>query len=843
MTTVERIRPVAIEDEMRSSYLDYAMSVIVARALPDARDGLKPVQRRILYAMDELNLGPTSPYKKSARIVGEVLGKYHPHGDAPVYEALVRLAQDFTMRYPLVDGQGNFGSVDDDPPAAMRYTEARLSPIATEMLADIDLETVDFVDNFDGTLREPVVLPARLPNLLVNGASGIAVGMATNVPPHNLSEICDAVVLLIDKPDTTVEELLEVVKGPDFPTGGIILAGKDKADLLNAYATGHGRVIQQARVEVEETRGGRRQIVVHELPYQVNKAALVERIAVLARDKKIEGIADVRDESGRQGLRVVIELKKDVPAQPVLNNLYKHTALQSAFYINMLALVDGQPQVLGLRQALHLYISHRQQVVRRRSEHLLKKARERAHILEGLRIALNFLDEVISIIRNAPDVDAARKGLMERLNLSEVQAQAILDMQLRRLAALERQKLEEEYQGLLKTIAELEGILSDASKLMAVVRDETLKLKERFGDARRTEVRSEEVKEFSVEESILHEDVVIMLTQRGYIKRIPWNTYKLQHRGGKGVRGMTTRDGDDLQQVLVADTHDVVLLFTNLGRVYALKCYDITADSSRTTRGTPLANLLPIPEKERVTAMVAVPDMSQEDYLVIATQKGEVKAVGLSELANIRSNGLAIMDLENGDQVVSARLAGQNQYVVMVTQNGQAIRYPLAQVPRRSRAAGGVRGMRLAKGDLVVAMELAGEQGYLLTVSRQGFGKSTPLSDYRGQGRGGVGVRTFRVTPKTGPVADAKVVPELDDWEVLLSSAKAQVIRVSLEDIKAMGRNTSGVIVWRDREPDDYITAVTCFCPNGPKPGVAAPEAKKTVHRQRGSTNGRKASA
>ena len=808
-------RPVRIEEEMRSSYLSYAMSVIVSRALPDVRDGLKPVQRRILYAMHELSLRPTSAYKKCARIVGEVLGKYHPHGDSPVYEALVRMAQDFSMRYPLIDGQGNFGSVDDDPPAAMRYTEARLASIAEELLADIELDTVDFAENFDGSLKEPTVMPGLLPNMLVNGASGIAVGMATNIPPHNLGEICDAVGHLIDHPDAVVEELMERVPGPDFPTAGII---QGRSGILDAYTTGHGRVVMQARADIEDLRGGRQQIIITELPYQVNKASLVEKIAQLVRDRKIEGISDIRDESDRKGLRVVVELKRDSEAIIVLNNLYRHTSLRSSFNVINLALVDGQPQVLGLKRSLQLYIGHRRVVITRRSEHLLKQAKERAHILEGLRLALSRLDEVISIIRGSQDAAAARQNLVASLSLTEPQAQAILDMQLRRLAALEREKLEDEYRDLLKTIGELEALLADPTKVLAVVKEDTKKLKKRFGDPRRTEIRDEEAANHTVEELTLHQDVVITLSRRGYIKRIPIITYKLQHRGGKGVRGMTTREDDALQDLIVADTHDTLLFFTNKGRVYPLRCFDISGDTSRTTRGTPLINLVPLSEGEIVNTVLPVRERGIEGELLLVTRMGQIKALRLSSLANIRSNGLLAMKLKRGDEMVGAGLTEGESDVLIVTAMGQSIRFSSTEVPIRLRAAGGVRGIRLQPKDRVVSMGVAEPETNVLVVSHRGYSKCTPLSKYRRQSRGGSGILTFKVTRKTGPVAVSRIVDQGLNQEVMLISAKAQVIRISLEDIHSMGRNTQGIIVWRDREPDDHLASITCFRENGSSP-------------------------
>ena len=808
VTEAGNIHPISIEDEMRTSYLSYAMSVIVSRALPDIRDGLKPVQRRILYAMHELSLRPASPYKKSARIVGEVLGKFHPHGDSPVYEALVRMAQDFSLRYPLIDGQGNFGSIDNDPPAAMRYTEARLASIADEMLADIDLSTVDFTRNFDDSLEEPTVLPALLPNMLINGASGIAVGMATNIPPHNLREMCNAVVHLIDHPDAVVEDLMKLVPGPDFPTGAII---QGRSGIVDAYTTGHGRVVMQARAETEDLRGGREQIVVTEIPFQVNKASLVEKIAHLIKDKKIEGISDVRDESDRHGLRIVVELRRDIQAEIVLNNLYRHTALRSSFNVIMLALVDGQPQVLGLKRALQLYIDHRRVVITRRSEHLLKVARDRAHIVEGLRLALGRLDEVISIIRGSEDAAAARVNLVQRLSLSEVQAQAILDMQLRRLAALERERLEQEFRDLQNTIADLEALLADPLKILLTIKEDVQKLRKRHGDDRRTEIRDEEAVIYNVEDLTLHQDVVITLSRRGYIKRIPMETYKLQHRGGKGVRGMTTRDDDTLQDLVVADTHDTFLLFTDRGRVYPLRCFGIPGDTSRTTKGTPLVSLVPLSEGERVNTILPVHDLAGDGDLLLATRTGLIKAMPLRHLVNIRGKGLTAMNLKKGDELVSAGLATGTTDVIIVTEMGQSIRFASSDAPRRSRMAGGVRGIRLQRGDKVVSMGVPDPQSNLLVISSDGYGKCSSLEKYRRQSRGGYGIRTFKVTTKTGRVAMARVVEQGLNQEIMLVSAKGQVIRITLKEMRASGRITQGVIFWRDREPDDFLTSVTCL--------------------------------
>ena len=800
--------PVRIEDEMRTSYLSYAMSVIVSRALPDVRDGLKPVQRRILYAMHEMGIRPNSAFKKSARIVGEVLGKYHPHGDSSVYDAAVRMAQPFSMRYPLINGQGNYGSVDGDPPAAMRYTEARLAAIADELLADIDLNTIDFTVNFDDSLEEPVVLPARLPNMLVNGATGIAVGMATNIPPHNLGEVCDAICYLIDHPDCAIERLLRFVQGPDFPTGASI---RGKAGIIDTYTNGRGRIVMEATTEIEEVRGGRERILITELPYQVNKAHLVEKIALLVREKRVEGISDIRDESDRQGMRVVIELRRDAQANVVLNNLFKHTALRTSFNSIMLALVDGQPQVLSLKRTLELFVQHRQEVIRRRSEYLLKRAQDRDHIVQGLLMALNRVDEVIAIIRGSADVETARNNLMEQLQLSQVQAQAILDMQLRRLAALEREKLENEHQDLLKTIADLEALLGDPAKVLSEVKSETRKLKKSFGDDRRTVIHDEEIGGETLEQFITHQDVVVTLSQRGYIKRVPTEIYRTQHRGGKGVRGMATREDDALLDLVVVDTHETLFFFSNRGRVYPLRAFQIAGDTSRVTRGIPLVNLLPLSRGEQVQAMLAIQNPKEEYLLALATKMGEIKALKIGELSNIRAGGLIVMDLEIDDELVSVSQVGDAKDIVMVSERGQAIRFPVANLTPRSRSAGGVRGMRLIGGDRVIAMSAVLPNSHLVIVSERGYGKSTPLSRYPRHSRGGQGVRTFKVIPKTGPVAAARVVSAAAGQEIFVISAKAQVIRVTLEDFRVTGRDTQGVIIWRDREPDDYVASIACF--------------------------------
>ena len=802
------INPVRIQEEMRTSYLTYAMSVIVSRALPDVRDGLKPVQRRILYAMHEMGIRPNSQHRKCARIAGEVLGKFHPHGESSVYDTLVRMAQPFSMRYPLIDGQGNFGSVDGDPPAAMRYTESRLAPIADELLADIDQNTVDFLGNFDDSLEEPTVLPSRMPNMLVNGATGIAVGMATNIPPHNLGEICDAVSYLVDHPNCTAEDLIKLVPGPDFPTAGII---RGTSGIVETYNTGRGRIVMEAATEIEEVRGGRQRIIVSELPYQVNKAHLVEKIAHLTREKKVDGISDIRDESDRHGMRVVIELRRDAQPNIVLNNLYKHTSLRTAFNSIVLALVDGQPQVLPLKRSLALFIEHRQEVIRRRSEFQLQRARDRDHIVQGLLLALDEIDQIIQIIRDSADVEGARNNLMQQMGLTQVQAQAILDMQLRRLAALERERLEKEHAELLATIATLEELLANPAKILATIKTETRKLKKDFGNPRRTIIYPEEVVEQTAEQFITHQDVMVTLSQRGYIKRVPCDTYKTQHRGGKGVRGMTTREDDALMDLVTVDTHDTLLFFTNRGRVYPLRVFQIPADTSRTTRGTLLINLIPLGRGEQVQAILRTQNPKEGDLLILATSMGEVKALKEGQLSNIQARGLIVMDLEDGDELVGVSPLGDAEDVVMVSELGQAIRFPVIDLAPRSRTAGGVRGMRLKDEDRVVSMNVVTGNDRLLVVSKGGYGKSSRLSLYPTQSRNGQGVRTFKVTEKTGPVAIARVVPDNSDCEVFIISSKAQVVRINLDDVRVSGRATQGVIIWRDREPDDFVASVTLF--------------------------------
>jgi DNA gyrase subunit A len=801
---VGTVIPVKIEDEVQNSYLDYAMSVIISRALPDVRDGLKPVQRRILYAMDGIGLRHTSPYKKSARIVGEVLGKYHPHGDAPVYEAMVRMAQDFSMRYCLIDGQGNFGSLDNDPPAAMRYTEARLARIAEEILADIDKGTVDFAPNFDGTLNEPVILPTKIPNLLLNGASGIAVGMATNIPPHNLGELCDAIVYLIDNPDATIEELINLIPGPDFPTGGLIL-GRD--GIKSAYATGRGKIVIRAKAHIEEMAKGRYRIVVTELPFQTNKAALVERIATLIKNKKLEGIAELRDESGREGVRVVIELRRDGQPKQVLNNLYRHTGMQSAFFANMLALVDVQPRVINLKAALQHHINFRRQVLIRRSRFELEKAKEKAHILEGLKIALDHLSAIIATIRESETVEAAQDNLMKGYDLSQAQAQAILAMELRKLSALERDRITTGYAEVLKTISYLEDLLASPRKIDLSIKAEVEELKSRYGDERRTQLSAEEAEEFSTEDLIPHQQMVVTLSQRGYIKRLPSESYKPQHRGGRGVMGMMTREADAVQHLVIADTHDSLLLFTNRGRALPLKCHRIPQESSRQAKGMPIINLLPMDGNEQVTAVIAISDLRQAGFIVLATRRGEVKRSELSFFASIRHSGVIAMPLKAGDELVSVRLAGEGDEVILVTEMGRALRFAVAGLRVASRASGGVRGINLAPGDQVVAMEVAAANSFLVTITANGFGKRVPLAEYRVQNRGGTGVKSFRLNLKTGPVVAAVVAHPAQ--ELMVASKGGLLTRMSIEDISRQRRTTRGVSVMKLAE-GDTVTSIAC---------------------------------
>ncbi len=803
MADLGRVQPIKIEDEMRTSYLDYAMSVIVSRALPDARDGLKPVQRRILYVMHEMRLYYNTPYRKSARIVGDVMGKYHPHGDSPIYEALVRLAQDFSMRYPLIDGQGNFGSVDDDPPAAMRYTEARLSRIAQEMLTNIDKDTVDFAPNFDGSLQEPTVLPARLPNLLVNGSAGIAVGMATSIPPHNLAEICDAVICLIDNPAASIEEVIAFVQGPDFPTGGIIL-GRD--EMQKAYTSGRGKVIIRAKTHREDDEDGRQRIIVDELPYQTNKAALISRIADLVKEKRIEGIAELRDESDRQGMRIYIGLKKEAQLEQVRNNLYKYTAMQTSFFINMLALVNGQPKVLNLKEALQTYIDFRYEVITRLSKFDLEKAKARAHILEGLKIALDNLDQVIKLIRQSETAEIARDQLMKTFSLSQIQAQAILDMQLRRLANLERQQIMDEYAEVLKTINYLEDLLANPRKLLFLVKKETIELKTEYGDERRTQISEQGPEEFKDDDLIPHEDMIITLSTEGYIKRQPSATYRLQHRGGRGIVGVKTREKDVVRILLDADTHDDLLFFTDRGRVFRLKCYEVSEDISRTTKGTPLINLIAIEQGEKITAVIKVTEYITSKFMLLATRRGEIKRTSLDEFSAVRRNGLIAMSLEKGDELQVVRLANEDDQVIMVTNKGQAVKFPVKTLRTASRTSGGVRGIRCHNDDQIVGMDSCTSGDNLLVITTSGFGKMAPINTFPVTNRGGVGVRAQKINENTGKVAAALCVSP--DQELMVVSKEGIIIRMPLKDIPVLGRATQGVWLMRPEEGDE-VASVT----------------------------------
>ena len=806
------VKPINIEDEMRSSYLDYAMSVIVSRALPDVRDGLKPVHRRILYAINDMGLTHNNPHKKSARIVGEVLGKYHPHGDTSVYDAMVRMAQDFSMRYPLVDGQGNFGSVDNDPPAAMRYTEARLARIAGEMLVDINKDTVHFMPNFDDSLNEPKVLPTQLPNLLLNGSTGIAVGMATNIPPHNLGEVCDAIAYLIDNPGAAIDELTQFVKGPDFPTAGIILG---QEGIKSAYATGHGKIVVRAKARIESiARTGRNQIVVTELPYQTNKASLIEAIAELVKDKKIAGISELRDESDRHGMRIVIELRREAQPEQVLNNLYKYTAMQSAFFANMLALVDGQPRVISLKEALQYYVDFRHEVITRRSRFELKEAKARAHILEGLKIALDNIDRVIATIRKSETAEVARQSLMANFGLSQIQAQAILDMQLRRLANLERQKILDEYTEVLKTISYLGDLLANPRRMLLLIKGEVDELKSRYGDPRRTEIVEHGEVQFREEDLIPHQRMVVTLSNRGYVKRVPARLYTPQHRGGKGIIGMVTREGDPVMLLTVADTHDILFFFSNRGKVFSLKCHEIPADSSRVAKGMAVVNLFPVTEGERVTAMVAVTDFTPDTYMLMATIQGEIKKTAVDRFASVRSSGLIAMDLAQGDELVATGLATDQDDVILITQKGKSIRFTVASLRASSRTSGGVRAIRLARGDKVVSMDKAEVDAFLLVVTSGGFGKLTPIKQYPRQHRAGGGVKTFKIAAETGEVAAARVV--LLSEQVMIISAEGIVTRTPVKEkdprqgITTQGRSTQGVRLMK-LDSGDEVVAVASF--------------------------------
>jgi DNA gyrase subunit A len=786
------VKSVDIDDQVRSAYLDYAMSVIVSRALPDARDGLKPVHRRILYAMHDMGLRANSPYRKSARIVGEVLGKYHPHGDSAVYDAMARMAQDYSMRYLLVDGQGNFGSIDGDAPAAMRYTEARLGRMAEELLLDIDQNTVDFTENFDGSLEEPSVLPARLPNLLLNGSSGIAVGMATNIPPHNLKEVSAALTFLIDNydriEDITIDDLMPHLPGPDFPTGGVIVG---EEGIRQAYTTGRGRIVVRGLAHVEEMSGGRNRIVITEIPYQLNKTTLLERIAELARNGKLNDVSDLRDESDRRGMSIIVELKRGAQPNKVLNQLYKYTPLQSTFGAQMLALVEGEPRLITLKRALHIFIEHRQVVIARRSKYQLEKARARAHILEGLLIALANLDEVINTIRQAPDADAARVRLMERFALSERQATAILDMQLRRLAALERQKIEDEQRETLERIAYLEDLLANPKKIQDVIKGDLSELAENFGDERRTRIAKDARESFSEEDLVMDESVLISITQLGYLKRLAAKTFRNQNRGGRGVAGHATRDEDEVLFLFPARTLDTILFFSDKGKVYSEKTYQVP-DADRSGRGIPVTNILALSQGETITAAVAVPRLAASEYCVMATRFGKIKRMALSELASVRPSGLAAINLERGDELGWVRLTHGENEVVLVTERGQALRFSEKQVRSMGRSAAGVTGIRLAKGDLVASLEVVEPDADLLVVTASGYGKRTPLSEYpvKSRGTGGVATINRHSLEKIGIISAARVVQEADDLTVI--STGGQVLRTMVKHVARAGRTARG---------------------------------------------------
>ncbi len=821
---IGKLKQTEIAGEMKRAYLDYAMSVIVSRALPDVKDGLKPVHRRILYAVHEMGLIHSAKYAKSAKIVGEVMGKYHPHGDLPIYDALVRLAQNFSMRYPLIDGQGNFGSMDGDPPAAMRYTEARLAAITSEMLYDLDKETVDYIDNFDGTTKEPLYLPAKLPNLLLMGSEGIAVGMATKIPPHNLGELIDAIIFMIGKTkfgDTlsssvTVEELLEFIKGPDFPTYGAIY---DTNEIKNVYTTGRGRILIRGKADIEEIGLGKSAIIITELPYQVNKALLVARIAELAKDKKIEGISDLRDESDRHGMRIVVELKRDAVPKKVLNNLFKHTSLQTIFSANIVALVNGTPQTLNLKTILEEYLKHRYNVVKRRSEFELKQNKARLHILEGLKIAVDNIDAVIKTIRASKDQDSAKKNLMEKFKLTDLQATAILDMQLRRLAALERQKIEDEYQMIKETIAYLENLLSHPIKILTVVKNELTKLKEKYADPRRTRVFKSKIGEFSEEDLITNEPTVITLTDTGYIKRQSMNSFRTQHRGGKGVKGMTTKEEDGILNIRSAQTHDNILFFTNKGKSYQLRAFEI-AESSRTSRGTAVVNLINIEVGEIVESFINYRAKESKDeqglkqgkYVFLSTKNGTVKKTALSEFENIRRSGIIAIKLDKGDELAWSKLTNGDDDIILTTHDGKSIRFSEKSVRSLGRSTKGVRGIKLHDNDRVIGMDVINkkDKADLLTIMENGLGKKTSVNEFRGQSRAGQGVKVAKVTPKTGKVAFAQVIPP-NCTELIITSKRGQVVKLSLSQIPRHSRNTQGLILMRFSNSSDRVTSATCI--------------------------------
>ena len=785
-----KMLPIRIEDEMQKSYIDYAMSVIVSRALPDVRDGLKPVHRRILYAMHEAGMASNKPHKKSARIVGEVLGKYHPHGDLSVYDATVRMAQDFSIRYMMVDGHGNFGSVDGDSAAAMRYTEVRMSKIAEEMLEDIEKETVDFVPNYDESLKEPSVLPSKVPNLLINGATGIAVGMATNIPPHNLGEVVDGLVKMIDCPDVTLEELIQVIPGPDFPTGAMIMGSEG---IRSAYATGRGSVRMRACTRIERMSNGKQRILVNEIPYQVNKARLIETIAELVRDKVIEGITDLRDESDRNGMRIVMELRKDTNPEVLLNQLYKHTQLQDTFGVNMLALVDGRPRTLGLRDILSHYLAHQKEIIVRRTQFDLKKARDKAHILEGLRIALDHIDSVINTIREAPTVDTARTALMETFSLSERQAQAILELRLQRLTGLERDKIDQDYRDTIDLIHYLESVLSDDHMVFGIIRENLLEMKRKFGDKRRTQI-IQQMQDFTNEDLIAEEDIVITITHSGYVKRQPIDTYRSQKRGGRGIQGAGTKEEDFVEHLFTSTTHHHVFFFTSRGRVFVLKGYELP-EASRTARGTAIINLLSLQPDEKVTTVIPIREFVEGAFLFMGTRNGIVKKTNLLEFDSVRKNGLIAIGLDDDDDLIGVKLTDGCQTIIMGTRDGMAITFSEEDVRPVGRSARGVKGINLQEMDAIVGMEIMTPNSQVLVVSEQGFGKRTAVDQYRSQTRGGKGLINLKVTEKTGAVVGLRVVkPEQD---LLLINNDGIIIRMDVGQIRVIGRNTQGVALMR----------------------------------------------
>lgn len=784
-----RITDVNLTSQMKNSFLDYAMSVIVSRALPDVRDGLKPVQRRILYGMNELGVTPDKPYKKSARIVGDVMGKFHPHGDSSIYEGLVRMAQDFSYRYMLVDGHGNFGSIDGDSAAAMRYTEAKMSKIAVEMLRDINKNTVDFQDNYDGTEKEPTVLPARFPNLLVNGASGIAVGMATNIPTHNLGEVISAIHVLMDNPDATTEDLMKVLPGPDFPTGGVVLG---KSGIRKAYETGRGTIVVRAKVDIEERKNGRQQIVVHEIPYMVNKAKLIERIADLARNKEIEGITDVNDETDREGMRIVIDVRRDASAEVILNNLYKMTLMQTTFNFNMLAIVNGAPKILSLKEILKYYLEHQENVVRRRTEFDLKKAENRAHIVAGLRIALDHIDEIINIIRNSQTSEIAKNQLMENYGLSDRQAQAILDMRLVRLTGLEREKIEAEYKKLMAAIADYKDILAHQERINQIIYDELLEIQKKFGDKRRTELQVGDITNIEDEDLIEEESIIVTLTHNGYIKRLPVDEFKSQHRGGRGVKGMGVHKDDFIEQLISSDTHDLLLFFTNSGKVYSMKGYEIP-EYGRSAQGIPIINLLGIDNKEKISAVINVSHETNDDdkFLFFTTKQGTVKRTPVTEFKDIRSNGLKAINLHDNDELIHVDIVKDQQNMIIGTHHGYALSFNSSVVRSMGRSAAGVRGIRLRDDDYVIGTAPLDDDSNVLVISELGYGKQTPASEYPIKGRGGLGVKTVNVTKKNGPLVGLTTVK--GDEDIMLVTDHGVIIRFGVETVSQTGRSALGV--------------------------------------------------